>query len=545
MATADDDDDFFLDDTVENNALSKVDDISCVSPWIVLVADDDPAVHAITTVALRNVRFRNRPIELLPCFSAEETLNLLKSRSDVAVIILDVVMESDDAGLQCARCIREELNNQTVRIILRTGQPGQAPEREIIDHYEINDYKSKIDLTQDKLYSSLITALRSYSDLMTIERNRRVIEANRRGLEKILNGSLALFRMQTLNLFANSVLEQITLLLEAETEGILCVQVDSLGASSSSALDDLEIRIIAGSGRYESLVGKKLPDSTWPNIVTRVNQALKHQCSQFDHDTVTLFVRTPHNRRIVVLLHPGHELDLVEQRLLEIFTINISVGIDNLKLYDEIRRSHKATALALADLAEYRDNDTGDHVTRVARLSTQIAQMLHENGCFPDILEYTFLEHIDVASMLHDVGKVGIPDNILQKPGPLSPEERVVMEAHTLKGRAILERASLRAGDNSCLAMATDIAAHHHEWFDGSGYPNKLARDQISLASRIVAVVDVYDALISVRPYKDCWSPARALGYITSRAGTQFDPEVVRALVSVLERQVIVPSKKD
>ena len=149
------------------------------TPWRILIVDDDEEVHEITRVVLSDCSFKGRPLTFLSAYSAEEAENLLTINSDIAVILLDVVMETELAGLELVRKIREELGNSKVRVILRTGQPGQAPEREVIINYDINDYKAKTELTSQKLFTAMISALRSYQDIVTIEASRRDISALR------------------------------------------------------------------------------------------------------------------------------------------------------------------------------------------------------------------------------------------------------------------------------------------------------------------------------------------------------------------------------
>lgn len=158
-------DNWLVDDTVES-------DKDRPHPWNVLVVDDEPDVHQVTRLALANIDFLGRPLNIISCYSGAEALDLLHHQNDIALVLLDVVMESENAGLKLARIIREDLHNHHVRIILRTGQPGAAPERQVIESYDINDYKAKTELTRDKLYTAVLGSLRSYNDIMKIEHQR-------------------------------------------------------------------------------------------------------------------------------------------------------------------------------------------------------------------------------------------------------------------------------------------------------------------------------------------------------------------------------------
>lgn len=198
-------------------------------------------------------------------------------------------------------------------------------------------------------------------------------------------------------------------------------------------------------------------------------------------------------------------------------------------------RTQKVALIALADLAENRDTDTGEHILRVARLTHEITRHLAESKAHPAVLTDDFLRNAGLASILHDVGKVAIPDSILLKPGPLTPEERSLMEMHAVRGAVVLRKAAAMLAGSVQFEMAAEIAEFHHERWDGNGYPHGLHGENIPLAARIVAAADVYDALISDRPYKKAWPEPRALEYMLEQAGAHFDPLVVEALAAVLD----------
>lgn len=204
------------------------------------------------------------------------------------------------------------------------------------------------------------------------------------------------------------------------------------------------------------------------------------------------------------------------------------------------RRVHKASVVALATLAEHKDPYASQHILRVSRLTDEIARALQYAGPHRERIDDRWREMLRVASMLHDVGKVTIPDGILQKPGRLTPEERALMQKHSANGRAILERAARLSEVGGYLAMGAEIAGCHHEKYDGSGYPGRLKGEAIPLSARIVAVADVFDALTHRRCYKDAWPQAEAVTYVRERSGSEFDPAVVQAFLGVLELRASV-----
>ncbi|MCJ2033066.1 HD-GYP domain-containing protein [Methylobacterium sp. J-068] len=185
-----------------------------------------------------------------------------------------------------------------------------------------------------------------------------------------------------------------------------------------------------------------------------------------------------------------------------------------------IAAREREIVLMLMKAAEHRDNETGNHVARVAGLVTVIGTGLG--------LPEDQVEQLSLASTMHDVGKISVPDSILLKPGPLTAEERSVMENHAERGKRILEGSS-----SSLMQLAAEIAATHHERWDGTGYPLGLEGEAIPLSGRIVAIADVFDALTSERPYKKAWSEAEALNHIRANAGSHFDPACVDAFLRV------------
>ena len=195
----------------------------------------------------------------------------------------------------------------------------------------------------------------------------------------------------------------------------------------------------------------------------------------------------------------------------------------------ELVQTQNAVIFGLAKLAESRDNDTGEHLERIRSyvtiLSEDLADRLEE-------IDESFIHTLALASSLHDIGKVGIPDSILLKPGRLSSEEREVMELHALIGGECLEAIQARLGNNSVfMHVAKQIAYYHHERWDGDGYPHGLSEEEIPLVARIVAVADVYDALTSKRPYKKPMSHLESKGIILAGSGSHFDPQIVECFL--------------
>lgn len=190
-------------------------------------------------------------------------------------------------------------------------------------------------------------------------------------------------------------------------------------------------------------------------------------------------------------------------------------------------RSRDTLIFGLAKLAEHRDTDTGAHLERISEYVVVLAEEMRGEH---EMIDDAWIETLRVASSLHDIGKVGIPDAVLCKPGKLDDDERAVIQTHTRLGAETLRAIRERQGEDALLEMSERIAAEHHERWDGEGYPAGIGGDSIALAARIISVADVYDALTSKRVYKPAMSHEQALEIMLSGRGTQFDPGVVAAL---------------
>ncbi|MGE5517730.1 MAG: diguanylate cyclase [Bacteroidota bacterium] len=348
--------------------------------WPLLIVDDDDAVHAVTRLALSRVRYKGRALEFLSAFSAAEAEALLRQRHDIAVVLLDVVMETEDAGLVLSRRIRETLGNKAVRIILRTGQPGQAPEERVILDYDINDYKSKTELTAQKLFTTVIASLRAFEDITALETNRR-------GLQQIIETSDSLFRAQSLKHFAAGVLTQLATFIGAEPAGILCAQRGNLCGA-----DKEHLYVLAAAGPYEPAINRPLadavPDARLFDVVTR---CYAERQSLHQGQLMALFIPAAGDmsQDIVACVETDQPLDELDRTLLEVFASKLSVGFANVDLVErlreinahlearvEARTSELAEANARLEKLAAQDPLTGAYNRRHLRaLATQITAM--------------------------------------------------------------------------------------------------------------------------------------------------------------------------
>ncbi|WP_029010945.1 DUF3369 domain-containing protein [Azospirillum halopraeferens] len=504
---------------------------SAVSPrWKMLIVDDEPEVHSITKLVLADFSYKGRPAQFLSAYSAAEARDVLARESDIAIILLDVVMETDDAGLKLVHHIREVLKNRHVRIILRTGQPGQAPERAVILDYDINDYKAKTQLTAQQLFTTTVAALRSYEDIMAIETNRR-------GLEKIIEASSSLFKARSMKLFAAGVLTQLSAILGVGPDAILCVQRGPVLGGTRDGL-----YVLAGSGRFESLINEPAGEHIDPDVLAAILRCLEARRHFYEPDHCTLYIRSPNDRENVVYLRSDRPLSELDRSLIELFCAKISVGFDNLYLHDQLRRAQEGTLVLLADLAEGRtavpapaDAGRPEATLRIAAVAERIAHRLADAGTAAGPVDEPFLEGIGLACILHDVGNASLDPALRGKDGPLDAAERAAMQAHAAAGAALLEHAARRGEGRTHLHLAVDVARHHHEAWDGSGYPDGLKGTAIPLAARIAAVADGYDAMTSPRPHRPALGHAAAVAEIRRLSGVRYDPRVVDAFLAVAD----------
>ena len=332
--------------------------------WKIAVIDDEPAVHDGTRFALSDYRLHGQGLEILSAYSAAEGRELMRRHSDVAVVLLDVIMETDTAGLSLVEFIRKELKNETVRIILRTGQPGQAPERRVIVDYDINDYKAKTELTADKLFTSLTAALRSYQQL------QRMVET-RRGLEIIIDAASTLFDFKSMQRLAEGVLTQIGSLLNVDCAGILVLREPQNAHETFS--------VLAGSGCYSRFIGSEVSQILESDLRRLVEEAFARRHHEFSSRRSVLYIRTVSGREVVVVLEAARQLSSTDRTLVEIFCSRLSVAFDNVILYEQLQ-------LANTRLEERVAARTQELTNANRRLAAQWARLRQANSFKSEIL---------------------------------------------------------------------------------------------------------------------------------------------------------------
>ena len=287
--------------------------------WRVLLVDDEPDVHEATRIALRGLMFEGRRLEFSHAYSDAEARKILQQQPPFAIAIIDVVMETESSGLELVHFIRHELADSCLRIILRTGQPGYAPEIRTIEGYDINDYRTKSELTQTRLFTSLTMAVRSYAQI-------RQLEASREGMEKILDAARELGRPSGLHQFSRGVLTQLCALLQVDCDSLVCAAVNP---STSQPF------VLAAAGQYSDWVGLPLDELPNSEIRMRLEQSLRER-KHILNGEVSLFLNGANGQGLAAYVNITRPLEKIEHQLLEVFCSNMSAAFRNLQLYLDI-----------------------------------------------------------------------------------------------------------------------------------------------------------------------------------------------------------------
>ncbi|NHZ61191.1 HD domain-containing phosphohydrolase [Massilia genomosp. 1] len=483
-----------------------------LAPWKVLLVDDEPDIHDITKLTLSRFRLDGRALTFLHAYTGAEAKEVLARESDIALVFLDVVMENDDSGLEVARWMREDLGNQFTRIVLRTGQPGQAPEERVIVNYDINDYKEKTELDRTKLFTTTFAALRAYRDIMKVEEARLLQVNYREGLERVIAASSHIFQQRNLKDFASGLLQQVVALLRLEKSMLLRL------AGASVITGESEYEVLAQIGNIgEAMLG--------PELMAQLDDARSNRISRLHGDTYVGYFPNSSGKASLLVLKGVEEIADIDAQLLEVFCSGVAIAFDNILLTQEITDTQAELIMRLGDVVESRSNEAGNHVRRMS----QVCHMLAQASGMPED-ETAVLMH---AAPMHDIGKIATPDAVLLKPGKLTPEEWKIMKQHPTVGLSILDGSS-----RPILKAAAVIAHQHHEKFDGSGYPQGLMGPDIHIYARIVAVADVFDALSHKRCYKDAWPLEDVVSHLRAVSGTHLDPVFVELLIANIDAAV-------
>jgi response regulator RpfG family c-di-GMP phosphodiesterase len=492
----------FVDESDDESVGRNTDNIRS---WKLMIIDDEAEIHSVTRLVLDGVEIDGYQLEFLSAYSASQARQLFEEHDDIAIALVDVVMETEHAGLELVRWIRDDLKNHATRLILRTGQPGQAPEESVIKNYDINDYKSKTELTATKLKTITYSAVRSYRDILAIEQHRL-------GLQKVIEATSTVLKSRTLPHFGSAVLGQLLDLLELDSSALY------LSTMTEDLLHHQSFNVLAASGNMVESQYSLDDTSIPPEVRKLLYQAIEEKRSLINERSFVGYY--PTDNRSISLLYVEHSKPLteIEMHLLSVFAANIALTFENLVSKENILETQKELIFIISDSIEQRSKETGYHVKRVALICEALAEKVGLEKELVDVIRY--------AAPLHDLGKIAIPEEILHKPGKLDPQEWSVMKTHAQVGHDLL------ASSHRIIAkLGAEIAWTHHERWDGEGYPRGLKGEGIPMIGRIMAIADVFDALGSKRSYKEAWSNDRIRQLIVDERGGHFDPDLVDILL--------------
>ncbi|MBN2617353.1 MAG: DUF3369 domain-containing protein, partial [Spirochaetales bacterium] len=344
--------------------------------WKILIVDDEKEIHMVTTHVLKDFQFKDRGADFYHAYSASEARNILKKNMDIALIFLDVVMETDDAGLKLISWIRENLENRFIRIVLRTGQPGLAPEKDVILNYDIDDYRSKTELTAVRLFTTTVASLRAYNIMMDQEENRKALEA-------LVKTSWSINSSRNAETFLSGVVPQISSFMSLGENSFFST-VERIG-------DTFKLEVLFSNGRFSGIKGDIALHLT-SHEKEIVDIALLEGHHVFEDKIVVGVVlhKDPDNSRLL-FIESDEKIKNLDISVLKIFLSSLDAAYDNMKLTTEVEEAHisqinmqKSLLDRLYDIISVRSKETAGHVKRVAECSVLLAKYY---GCKDDYID--------------------------------------------------------------------------------------------------------------------------------------------------------------
>ncbi|GHF93419.1 HD domain-containing phosphohydrolase [Thalassotalea marina] len=473
--------------------------------WRILVVDDDESVHQITNLVLSDAIIENRKLEIVSVYSKQEAKDLLEKDDDFCMAFVDVVMETDHAGLELVEWIRKEKRNQSIRLILRTGQAGNAPEAKVIKEFDINDYKEKTDFTAGKMTTTVYASIRAYRDIMTIQRS---LDA----FKQLIKSTHDLLKISQFRPFGSAALNHLLTLMDVDSSALY------IARSQRDFDEERSNLIIACTGKYVSESDCLENSDISEEVKLVIQQAFDEKKHFTDKDYFVGYYETSADASSVLYIEFEDDAEHFRSGLAELFATNVALILESLTKQHEVERTQKELLFIVGEAIEKRGKEAGSHVKRVALICEKIAQELGADDIF--------VQAIKLAAPLHDLGKVAVPEKILHKPGELNEEEWRVMQAHAEIGAELLGQSKAKISK-----LGAKMARYHHENWDGSGYPEGLVAEKIPLEARIMSIADVFDSLGVDSPYKPKWEDEQIKSYLLEQRSKKFQPELVDILL--------------
>jgi response regulator RpfG family c-di-GMP phosphodiesterase len=442
-------------------------------------------------------------------------------------------------GLSFARHLRSEPATEDIPvIIIHNGV-------DVLDWEAISDAGVDTCIAIPRLNDELTLSLRSIARLhrsrIELSRGRSRLGEQTRALDLLLDFSAALARIEDLDMILKTTVDAAAALTSCRRISIMLPDSENrrLIIAASLGIEEHIVRNVSLQAG-ESIAGRVF-QSGRAVVISDQQQAetLLDNRERRDLSGLPLLV-TPlcASETIIGVLNITDRMterpfDESAFSYLNLLTNYAASAIQNVRTREARDHARDSIVVALAKLAEHRDNDTGKHVERVTQYSIKLSEMLRKNPVYAVQIGHDFIRNLERAAPLHDIGKVAIPDAILLKPGKLSDAEMTIMKRHPTIGAETIRALLARTPDSGFLKMAEQIARSHHEWTDGTGYPQGLKDGDIPLPARILAIADVYDALTTKRVYKDAFAHRTSIEIILKESGTHFDPDVVKAFLMV------------
>ncbi|GAL33761.1 response regulator [Vibrio maritimus] len=491
-------------DTSVSNSKPDIETPGQERPWRILLVDDEQDVLTVSKMALKGLNFEGGFVEIITAKSAAEAKMQLTQHTDIALAFIDVVMETDDAGLELVRWIRDEKKDSQIRLVLRTGQPGSAPEETVIQKYEINDYKNKTELNAIRLKTSVLTALRAYRDI-------KIISSNQRKLEQVLSATETILTHSKVNSFLISAYQELSSFLKQNNITLGVCIVSNMPYSTPVRK---QFHLSSNGSLFEDDSISEVEDMlSQINIGDGLKPIVQIEDTHYFH-----YMRINEFEAVTLVFNFEKPLSNGVKNLLPHFTSNFVLVFENIRAKTEVQEVQQQLMLMLSEAIETRSKETGAHVLRVALICEFIAKKLG--------LSEKHVEIIKHSAPMHDLGKIGVPERILHKPGALDDEEWSVMKTHPEIGHKLLSK--LNYGIPQMGAM---VSLSHHEKWNGSGYPNGTKGSEIPLEGRLMAIADVVDALGSTRSYKKAWKNEDIVTLIQEQKGHHFDPKIADIVI--------------
>ncbi|MFD2167037.1 HD domain-containing phosphohydrolase [Thalassotalea euphylliae] len=472
--------------------------------WRILIVDDDESVHQVTRLVLADAEIEGRKLELISAYSSIEARELLAKDDSFAIAFIDVVMETDHAGLELVEWIRNDLKNQAIRLVLRTGQAGSAPEARVIKDFDINDYKEKTDFTSGKMVTTVYAGIRAYRDIMTIQRS---LDA----FKKLISATHDLLRINHLRSFGSAALNHLLSLMNVESSALY------IARNQIDFDQQMTNMIIACTGKYVSESDSLESSQIDSNVKKLIEETFVRKTHYSDESCFIGYYETTSNSASVLYIEFENDVEHFKANLAELYATNVALILEGLTRQHEVERTQKELLYIVGEAIEAKSQETGAHVQRVALICELFGQKLG--------LSEQYIDALKLAAPLHDIGKIAIPERILNKPGRLDEEEWEIMKTHAAVGSELLSKSTA-----SISKLGSRLAHYHHENWDGSGYPDGLKGEEIPLEARIMAIADVFDALGSKRCYKEKWQENDIKDFITAQRGVKFEPKLVDLL---------------